>query len=242
MRKHPASKLDKSLVENAAAVARRSAERRREEAQSLVDLIRRRMGAIAEAFFDIGEALNKLRHEKMFGALGFATFRALVEGELGLSIAQAYKLMEIAARVPRPEAVALGPSRSAALLQLARSTPEPDSIVTLLRDGVTLPGRKGRVDLRQLSTRELLRAARVERRAHVSPKRRASEAEMIEARTWARKIQRTLRLRGARDTTLDTLRRKTAGGTEVIRIRLEFDAASAPLIHTALHAPRDRKP
>ena len=88
MPKRPASKRNPSLAQNAAAVAARAGERRRAEAQALVELIRRRTGTIAESFFDIGEALGKLRQKQMFGALGFQTFRALVEDGLALSIAQ----------------------------------------------------------------------------------------------------------------------------------------------------------
>lgn len=234
MAKPSATALNRSLAENAAAVAQRAQERRRAEARALIELIRRRTSAIAESFFDIGEALAKLRESKMYGALGYATFRALVEAELSISLAHSYKLMEIAVRVPRPEAVALGPARSAALLVLAKATPEPDSIITLLRDGVTLPGRRGRVDLKQLSTRELLRAARIERRAHVSPKRRATDADLEQAQVWARRIQRLLRLRGAGNVETDARRRRDPDGTEALRLRFELDAHHAADLHALL--------
>lgn len=218
--------LPPQLAKRAEALVERSAAAAKAEAQEQLQLIRRRSSAIAESFFDIGVALEKLKAPRLLSALGHKTFRSLLETELQMSQTQAYRLMRVVAQIPRHEAVTLGPARSYALLDLAKATPEVDSVVTLLRDRVTLPGRAEPVDVRALSAEELRRAARVERRSHLRKRHRATDATLHAAQGVARRLERALSKLGAGSVSAVAVRRRAGDQAEAVSVRIELPAAA----------------
>ena len=153
------SPLPKALAQRAEAKSRASARVAREEAEELLAVVVSRRRAIAEAFYDVGQALTKLREPRLYHALGCKTFGELITTRLGLSLSRAGRLIAIAEQLTRARAIDLGQERSAALVQLARATSDEDSAETLARDGVILPGRTGRVSPSTLSVRDILGAA-----------------------------------------------------------------------------------
>ncbi len=145
----------------AAKTARVLAEARRDLA-----LIARRRGQIVEAFYDIGEALTRLKEKAAIAALGRKTFAEVCEKDAGMSVSQAQRLVEIARTMTREEALSSGQARATALIGLAEATPEDDTPGALLRrrkplllpDGKTLEPHKA-------SARAIERAATTLRRA-----------------------------------------------------------------------------
>lgn len=152
--------LPKALAERAEAKAAEARAKARQEALALVELISARSHHIEDAFYDIGEALLRLREPRLFKALDANTFAELTRRRLGMSDVQANKLIGIAQQLSRSRAVALGRERAAALVRLARATSAEDSAETLAEKGVTLPGRRRPVPPTELTVRDLLAAAR----------------------------------------------------------------------------------
>ncbi|MDB4930233.1 MAG: hypothetical protein JWM10_2717 [Myxococcaceae bacterium] len=102
----------------------------------LTRLIRRRLAAVVESFYDVGEALREIADRKLYAATGHTSFGAWVEGTKLMSSAQAEKLLAIVRNVPREAALSAGQERAYALVLLAAATPAPDSAAELLADGV----------------------------------------------------------------------------------------------------------
>ncbi|MGZ3456488.1 MAG: hypothetical protein ACXVEF_43185 [Polyangiales bacterium] len=177
------------------AVATSAASRRAEE---LLALIERRKQRISEDFFDIGVALREIERKKLYVALGFASFAALLEARKVMSERTARKLIEIVEAVPRGTAIDLGSEKAYALARLVATTPDLDSVDTVLAKGVRVRGKKTAVG--KLSANQIEAVAR-----KVRPKKeRAGEKE---ARALARTVQASLRARGAPHATAEAIRR-----------------------------------
>ena len=110
-------------------------ETRRKRLKTLEGLIRRRLAAVVESFYDIGEALTEILKKKLYAVGGHASLEAYLGATKLLGIAQAMKLLAIVREVPREVALAAGPERSYALIGLAKATPEPDSAAELIERG-----------------------------------------------------------------------------------------------------------
>ncbi len=119
---------------------------------------------IAEAFYDMGEALSRLAAPGVALVVGFSSFEQLCEQALDLSVTQAKRLISIVKNVPRAEALKMGQTRAAALVELAEATPQADTAMTLSRKTLALPSGE-KVNLRTASTRQLQAAAREVRAA-----------------------------------------------------------------------------
>jgi hypothetical protein len=113
--------------------ARIAAKKGSTRAEALVALILRRKQRIVEDFFDIGEALRTLHHEKLFATLGYKTFEEMLDARKLIGHAQAYKLVAIVSSYSRDQAIALGLEKSFAVLTYAAATPShqvPQLVVT----------------------------------------------------------------------------------------------------------------
>jgi hypothetical protein len=132
---------------------------RQGEAKELIALVRRRKDDIADAFYDIGEALAKLKSREMIVALGLRSFAEVCETKLSMSASFAEQLIDVARSMSRQEAIAMGQSRAIALVGVAQATPQGDTPGEIFRAGrIALPGRAS-VDVRKASVREITRAA-----------------------------------------------------------------------------------
>lgn len=169
-------------------------------ALALLDLIARRVQRIKEDFFEIGLALKELEEKKLFVALGYATFDALIEARSPVGRSQAYKLIAIVKHVTREQALELGPEKAYALSRFVRATPEPDSVASVIDADIKVGGATRSV--RAMSRREIEAATRSLTRAGKKP-----SAEERGARRAGREAQAELRKRSVRATvTLEHVR------------------------------------
>ncbi len=95
---------------------------------------------MASAFYDVGVAPKALSAPRLYGALGYKSFEAMTTKELGLSAAKALQLLAIPTQLTRKRALSLGQSKSAALIELATATPEPDTAEELAKGTVVVRG------------------------------------------------------------------------------------------------------
>lgn len=185
-----------------------------------IELIKRRRQRIAEDFYDIGEALARLKRPGVAQALGHASFPDLCEAELGMSSAKASYLIAIVTHVPRAEATKLGQDRTVALLQLAEATPETDTAVDLAKGVLTLPGGE-QLHIARASAQQIRDAAKVLRargqKSGTSPKARRGRSASPEEREVASKLQARLRSLGADHATVTAVATKP-GQPSVLRI------------------------
>lgn len=99
------------------------------QAQSDLGLLRRRKGEMGDVFFDLGEALVRLRRPGVAQALSYEDTYAMVRQEAGLAPALVDELVEIVTHVTRDEAERMGHGRAAILARLAATTPAPAAVV-----------------------------------------------------------------------------------------------------------------
>jgi len=147
-------KADKrTLIEHTkrAALARNKA-----RYAELVALIRRRMDAAVEAFYDIGEALREVLEKKLYAAEGHKSMAAFLAAEELLSYRQANKLIAVVRKVPRAQALTLGQEKAFALVAYTDATPDDDSAAGLLADDA----RVGEKPVTRASVREIQAATR----------------------------------------------------------------------------------
>lgn len=158
------ARLPAALGRRATAAAAAKRERLLGEARSLVALVERRKREITEAFYDIGEALQRLKQRDMLAVLGRRSFAELCEKDAGISASTGQRLVEVVRSMTREQALAMGQKKAMAMVSLARATPEEDTAVGLYRKRtIALPGGRG-IDPRAASANELEEAATAIRR------------------------------------------------------------------------------
>lgn len=188
--------LPAALAERAAKKAADAKANLLARARADLALVLRRKAEITEAFYDIGEALVRLREDPIPRLLGYASFGALCAEELGLSLTRASKLVAIAARVPRELAIGWGQEKSAALVSLADATKDPTDVPAHVDLAELRKAVKKSVDLDHASANEIKALAtslRKERRSASARGRTTTPAE----RKTATAIERRLRASGA---------------------------------------------
>jgi hypothetical protein len=230
------SSLPAQLVREATRRAKEAEKQHRAQADELVRRVEERTGSVAAAFYDIGEALSRLRDRRLYASLGHKTFDELLAKRLEMSRAQAYRFIAVAERMPRSRATELGPRRSIALLRLADATPGLDSVEDLLRNGVTLPGRAGPVRVADLSVEELERAARTVARAHRPHEERVSSSEERNAETFAKRVRERLTNAGVSPCKVEIHRRARPRSPEELLLRIEVPHAARATLAAALKA------
>lgn len=177
-----------SLIARETAAAAASHARHRARAESILQLIARRIARIQEDFYELGIALKQLRDEKLYAALGYRTFDELLAKRRPIGRTQAYKLIALVENVTRDQALALGEEKAYALARLAKATPAADTVGSILETGIEMGSSHKRV--KGMTVRQIEEARR-----RVQKPRRSSPEEAA-ARTAARDSQRTLRARG----------------------------------------------
>ena len=167
MATRPVSKkpLPPALVKNAAKLAGQKHARLHAEARELVAAGQTKRRQVADAFYDIGLALQRLKAKEMYGALGYTSFAELCEKEAKLSPSLAERLIGVASHLTRSKAIAMGQTTAMALIDLAKATASNDTPASLLRrTKFTLPDGS-ELDTRSASAREIERAAKAIRQA-----------------------------------------------------------------------------
>ena len=153
------AKLPAALAARATAAASAKTSRLRATAHALLAVIARRKREITEAFYDIGEALTKLKDRDTISALGRRSFAEVCEKDAGISVSVAERLVAIASSLTREQALAMGQKKAMAMVTLAAATPEDDTAAGLYRKAsIALPGGK-KVSPRSASANEIEEAA-----------------------------------------------------------------------------------
>jgi hypothetical protein len=163
---------------------------------ALLALIARRKDRITEDFYDIGEALRELLDSKLYAAMGYASFEAMLEARKLMSSTQAFKLVRLVESIPRDEALRLGQEKAYALVTYTAATPEEDVPAALVRKNAKIDGKP----LLELSKRELQDAAKAAKEAKPSTPA-ARERQKLE-RTLEKKARALLKKAGVTKTTV----------------------------------------
>ena len=142
--------LDVAKAKKAGALARRV-----KRAEALLALIARRKERIVEDFYDIGEALKEILDDRLYEALGHASFSEMLEARSVMSTTAAKRLVAVAEHLPREQALRLGQQKSYDLVAYAAATPEHDVAATLAEVDAEIGGKR----LSRASSRELQAAA-----------------------------------------------------------------------------------
>jgi hypothetical protein len=232
--------LPKALVRRAAALSAHKRARLVAEAKELIALVRRRKDDIADAFYDIGEALAKLKSREMIVALGLRSFAEVCETKLSMSASFAEQLIDVARSMSRQEAIAMGQSKAIALVGIAQATPQGDTPGEIFRAGrIDLPGRAS-VDVRKASVREITRAAKRLRDAHDKAHPRRGRTTTPEERAYGAKIQKALHAAGLDGATVEVLATKPGKASELRIAHVAIDGVAALARALAKVADEDR--
>ena len=187
--------LPAALAARATAAVSAKTSRLRREAHALLALISRRKREITEAFYDIGEALTKLKERDTISALGRRSFAEVCEKDAGISVSVAERLVEIVRSLTREQALAMGQKKAMAMVTLAAATPEDDTAAGLYRKkSIALPGGK-RVSPRSASANAIEEAAtaiRHRRSASGSGAPARGRTTTAEERTFAALLEKRL--------------------------------------------------
>lgn len=215
-----------SLTRNAEKVAKRAARDAAAEARGLLDEVRDKQRTIASAFYDIGVALKALSSPRLYRALGYPSFAALTVKELGISLAKAEQLIAIPTQLTRRRALSLGQSKSAALIELAAATPEPDTAEQLANGTVVVRGHHEPLRPARMSARAIQQAARVERRSH--RKDVGEGAPFAVAEAWVERANEALRAVDPHgEISLKNMRRKGEAPEVELVVRCAFEHRAA---------------
>ena len=179
-RKPSAALVKQAEQKHAAALARTGA-----QGEADVSLIGRKRAQIADAFYEIGEALQRLSRAGVAQALGADTFEELCDSRLGLSLTTAAQLISIVERVQREDAVRWGQEKTAAVIELSDATPRGDRPGMLKAERLKLPNGH-MVDPERDSVRALKEAAKVLRARRGDKSRRGRTTSPDERKRAAR--------------------------------------------------------
>lgn len=200
--------LPQALAKRAAALSRGKQARLAREARALVSLVKRRRTEIVDAFYDIGEALTRLKPREMWTALGQKSFAQLCEKTLSLSVTFAEQLIGVVARMTRDQAIAMGQTRAIAMVDLAAATPEDDTPAQLFKAGRVRGARGATLDVKHASVQGIRRFAKDIRSAHASGKPRRGRTTTAEERAHVARIAKALHAAGLKDATAEVLASK----------------------------------
>lgn len=210
-------KVPKALAERAHALAQASKQRLLKQAREDVALIKRRKAEISEAFYDIGEALVRLRKEPIPKLLGYDGFADLCTRGLALSPTTAAELIDVVERLPRRDALKWGKEKAHALVALADATPTRDTPQKI--DPKVL-----RRDPKTVTVRELRDLAKKERAK--KPATRRGRTATADERALAARLQAALRKAGHREAEVVAVATKP-GAPSKLRIELPIDGLEA---------------
>lgn len=107
------------------ARAEKASAARNARAREALAEIRRLYGKSAEAAWDLGFALGAFLQDKLYVALGFASFGKCLEAENLLSESQAFRLIRVARHYTKAELAKVGGlDKAVALLAYVDATPD----------------------------------------------------------------------------------------------------------------------
>ena len=146
----------------------------RDEATRLTQAILDRLRNITGAFWEIGTILERIQGEKLYAAMGYASFRAYVDGVLSVAATQAYMMIRVVRAYTRSDAESLGLERAAGLITYAKTLGDEIDPGLLVRENATIGDKPARV----ASLRDIQAAVRAQREAMSAKKRRSPRERM----------------------------------------------------------------
>lgn len=212
-------KLPLALAKNALEKAEGARARLLERARDDVALVVRRRGEITDAFYDIGEALLRLREDPVPRLLGRSGFAELCTKDLGISATRAGELVAVVTRVKRSDALRWGQDKTIALLSLASASDQVETPGMLQAGKLRLHSGK-RLDLETTSAQDIRALAKEERSRRPSTKR--GRTTTAAERAAAAQLERALRSAGVKSATVEALATRP-GAISDVRIRLPVD-------------------
>jgi hypothetical protein len=217
------NKLPAALAKRALAKAEAAEKRLLRQALDDISLIRRKQRDIADAFFEIGEALARLRKDPIPKLLHRSGFGELCEVDLEISVERAGLLIEIAERVRREDAVRWKQEKTVALLALANATPEHDTPGMLAVEKLRTPDHRP-FDPEKTSARRIKEFAKVLRADRGTGSVRG-RTTTVEERKLARALLRELHAQGLDESSVAAVATKP-GAISKLRIELPIDRLS----------------
>ena len=186
----------------------------RQTAIALTAAINTDLRSIAAMFWEIGEKLRRVSDEKLYAELGYATFRAYLDGELNVTSRQAFKMVACVRAYVRDDAEAIGFERGVALITYARAHGGSVDPGRLVREDAPIAGKP----VSTCTVRDLKAAAHEARRQRLLSRSR-SQAARTEARRAKEVVQALRRFLGEHDLG----RVKIAKRKDAVVLRLAFD-------------------
>ena len=186
----------------------------REKAKSAVLRVRELKESITASFYEMGEVLGRILDEKLYVALGYASFVELLEGEDLLGPTQAKKLIAVRRGFERDHALLVGPEKAYALARYAARTKIADSPGDLVTKGFPIGGR--RTPVTEVPIRRIEEAGRAVVRRQTGGHSQNARAR-ADAETEARVCLAAFRARGGEGV---TVRPKFERGAWVLVIQL----------------------
>lgn len=213
-----------ALARRAEALSRAKKKRLLAEAESLIALVGRRKREIAEAFYDLGVALKRLKDKEILLVLGCRSFDQLCGEKLDLSTTLANRLVEVASRMSRDEAIGVGQAKAMALVDLAAATPadETPGALSRARRPLALPGG-GVLDLKKASGRAIERAAKAIREERATTKPRRGRTTTAAERAKAAALEASLHAAGLQNARVTAVATKPGATCEVRIERVPID-------------------
>jgi hypothetical protein len=233
--------LPVALARRAEALSAAKQARLREEATGLLALVQRRKRQIAEAFYDLGVALGRLKQKEMLLVLGCKSFDQLCTTKLDLSTTLANRLVDVASAMTRDEAIGMGQAKAMAFVDLAAATPEDDTPGGLARarKPLALPGGKT-LDLRTASGRAIERGAKAIRdaRAAGKPRRGRGRTTTADERATAAALEAALHSAGVPGARVTAVATKPTVSSDLRVEHLPIDKLDAVAAAFAKHRRR----
>jgi len=130
----------------------------RARAEVLLGRIEQEKLRATQAFYDIGGALRQLLEEKLYAALGHASFEELLDARNVIDVSQAKKLIEVHRKFSREHALGLGAEKAYALARYAARTKAEDTPEDFVAKGFPIGGKRRPVS--EVSVRAVLEATR----------------------------------------------------------------------------------
>ena len=165
----------------------------RSRANELLQFVERRKREITRAFYELGVALRELHEKKLWGALGYESFDAMLALREVMSGFQARKLIEVVRTFDREIASRLGAEKAYALARYVDRTKQDDDPAEYVLEGFPVGGRRKRID--QVTVREILRETQLvvsrQKGGHGESERARRDAESVARHVRARLAERT---------------------------------------------------
>ncbi|HEY1954790.1 MAG TPA: hypothetical protein VGH28_04245 [Polyangiaceae bacterium] len=165
----------------------------RARANELLAFVERRKREITRAFYELGVALRELHEKKLWAALGYASFDAMLSEREAMSGFQARKLIEVVTTFDRDVAARLGAEKAYALARYVDRTKQDDDPAEYLLEGFPVGGRRKGID--EVTVRDILRETQFvvarQKGGHGENERARRDAESVARHVRAKLGERT---------------------------------------------------